>query len=126
MMSDMSDIIDMQVSDYCRDLAAAKAEILAACVRYNQVGKPSGSTVAEVRFSRSDGLTEAVDVSRSDALIAERTCPYCDAISSEDVHVIGGCKVCYCGHCQTAFPCVDRRISIKTEHYNPVFGEVKR
>ncbi len=59
----ISDQIDVTVSEHLLGLAAAKEAILAACVRYNQVGKLSGSAVVEVRFSRSDGLVEAVEIS---------------------------------------------------------------
>lgn len=59
------------IAGYLDDLAAAKEAILAACVRYNQVGKMSGLTVSEVRFSRSDGLTEEIDVSKSNEILFE-------------------------------------------------------
>lgn len=66
-----SDQIDVLASNHCRDLAAAKEAILAACVRYNQVGKLSGSTVIEVRFSGSDGQTEVIDISKSNEIIRD-------------------------------------------------------
>jgi len=61
-----------KVAQHGDDLAAAKEAILAACVRYNQVGKMSGLTVSEVRFSRSDGLTEAIDVSKSNEILFDK------------------------------------------------------